>query len=141
MKTLTTISGLLLLAVFSATIALADPNGLDGAWSGSSESIYPTGDRVTGVLFDGIIYQESGSGLFYGEFTYTLAGVGSFAGFVTGYMDRGGTLTGLLSLDLGNDEIKAVATVEGQLTGNKIFAVTRDFSDGTTSILTAYRVR
>lgn len=142
MKILTTVRGLLLLAVFSATAALAAPNGLNGDWNGSAEAIYPNGDRVAGLIFDGTINQEPGSGLFYGNFTYTLPGFGQIAGVVTGFVGNGGKVSGLLSavLDEGEPPV-AVATVEGKLKGNKLVAVTRDFSDGTTSILTAYRVR
>lgn len=142
MKILTSVRGLLLLAVFSATIALAAPNGLNGDWNGSAEAIYPDGTRVAGLIFDGMINQEAGSGLFYGSFTYTLPGIGQISGVITGYIGDDGELSGLLSLvpAPGATPI-AVATAEGKLKGNKIVAVTRDFSDGTTSILTAYRVR
>ena len=142
MKILTTVRGLLLLAVFSATAALAAPNGLNGDWNGSAEAIYPNGDCVAGLLFDGTINQEPGSGLFYGNFTYTVPGIGQISGVFTGYVDNGGKVSGLLSVVMGESEPPmAVATVEGKLKGNKLVAVTRDFSDGTTSILTAYRMR
>jgi hypothetical protein len=142
MKIAMTVRGSLLLTVFYVTMALAAPNGLNGDWSGSAEAIYPDGTQVAGLLFDGSINQEPGSGLFQGSFTYTIPGMGQISGVVTGFMDKGGTLTGLLSVvpDEGEPPV-AVATVQGKLTGNKIFAVICDFSDGTTSTLTAYRVR
>ncbi len=140
MNILTTVRGLLLLAIISAPAALGASNGLDGEWSGHSESIYPDGTRVPGLSFDGYIVQEQGAGLFWGAFTYSLGDI-QVSGFVTGYMGTGGMLSGLLSVVTDDGATMAVATVDGKLNGNEIVAVTRDFSDGTTSILTAYRVR
>lgn len=142
MKISTIFRGMLVPVLLLATASVAIAGDLNGIWRGEAEAIYPNGDSLAGLQFDGTIYQQEESGLFYGSFTYTLPGLGQISGAITGYIARGGEFSGLLSAFLSEgDPPTAVALVDGKLTGNKITATTRDFSDGTTSLLKASRVR
>lgn len=143
---MTVINGLRALLVPLALLlssGLAVAAGLGGNWSGTADAIYPDGTVVAGINFDGVVNQDpSWKGLFQGNFTFTIPSVGATTGLVTGFIGADGEFSGLLSVVLAEGEPPvAVAVVEGKLAGNRITATTRDFSDGTTSVLWASRVR
>jgi hypothetical protein len=143
---MTAITGLRALLVPLALLlsgGLAAAADLDGNWAGTADAIYPDGTVVAGINFDGTVNQDpSWNGLFQGSFTFTIPSVGATTGLVTGFIGADGKFSGLLSVILSaGDPPVAVAVVEGKLSGNRITATTRDFSDGTTSVLWAFRVR
>ncbi|MGD9388655.1 MAG: hypothetical protein PVI87_10570 [Gammaproteobacteria bacterium] len=141
MRIFTKLRGLMLFVALLFASGLAMAGDLNGNWSGEADAIYPNGDILSGLLFDGAIYQQENSGLFYGTFTYTIPDVGEISGELTGHLESSGDFSALLSVALGPGGPQAVAVLEGKLTGNKIVATIRDFSDGTTSRLEARRQR
>lgn len=143
MTTIKCLRTLFVPVVLMLASGIAGAAGLDGNWSGTADAIYPDGTVVAGINFDGTVNQDpSWEGLFQGNFIFTIPSVGATSGLVTGFIGADGKFSGLLSVVLtAGDPPVAVAVVEGKLSGNRITATTRDFSDGTTSVLWASRVK
>jgi hypothetical protein len=115
---------------------------VSGFWEGSGQAIYPDGTGADIILVQALLIQE-------GSFIYGDAGfivivgendpteqVGQMSGHISG-----NKISGLLGGCLAEaPECLGAGVFEGKISGNKLSGTIMDLSDGSTSVVTLYRL-
>jgi hypothetical protein len=133
-----------LFAVFVVNGAIAGSGSLLGDWEGTARAILPEelpGDGtaiITGITLEGT-FVELEKGLFRGEFTFDVPGIGLQEAYATGYI-KAQKIQGVMSIDPGGGPV-GIGLFEANLKGKKMTGVVRDLSDGSTTIFTAKKVK
>ena len=132
-----------LLALFVVNGAIAGSNSLLGDWEGTARAILPEELSgydtaiITGITLEGT-FIELEKGLFRGEFTFDVPGLGLQEAYATGYI-KAQKIQGVMSVDMGG--LQGIGLFEAKLKGKKMTGVVPDLSDGSTTIFTAKKVK
>jgi hypothetical protein len=133
----------LLLLVFSGA-ALAGKGGpiAAGYWEGSGEAIYPDGTKANIVLVQALLAQDGN--FIHGGAAFSViigdADPVTQEGQMSGHL-RGNKVKGLLGGCFGDaPNCVGAGVFEGKLSGNRLTGTVLDLSDGSTSVITLYRV-
>ena len=133
-------AGLLL----AASIAIAGKGGpiASGAWDGQGQAIYPDGTIADITLVEAFLGQDGNFISGYASFQVEINGeaLEPQEGQMSGYIS-GNSISGVLGGCMPYAPFcQGAAVFDGKLSGNKLTGTVRDLSDGSTSVITLYRM-
>ena len=130
--------------LMTASVAVAGKGGpiASGFWEGSGQAMYPDGTSAEITLIQALLTQEGN--FIYGGAEFTVI-VGendpsTQPGQISGHIS-GNDLTGVMGGCFADaPDCIGAGIFEGKLSGNKLTGTVTDLSDGSTSVITLYRL-
>ena len=128
----------------AASVAVAGKGGpiASGYWEGSGQAMYPDGTSAEITLVQTLLTQE-GSFIYGGAKFIVIVGendpseqLGQMSGHISGN-DLRGVMGGCFT---EAPDCIGAGIFEGKLSGNKLTGTVTDLSDGSTSVITLYRL-
>ena len=139
---LLSILAIVLLTVAGTAVAGKGGPIIAGYWEGAGQAMYPDGTSAE-IVFVGALLSQDGNFFHGGAAFIVIVGEGEPAlqeGQMSGHIS-GNAVTGVLGGCFAEaPDCAGAGILHGKLSGNKLSGTVADLSDGSTSVITLYRV-